>query len=700
MSPHFPRFSTRALAAAFALGLAGCADAPAPAATAPREPSASDGVLIENVGQFDAAARFEVRGALAAEGPLRPSGWLTRDALWLTLRGPDAAPGRAAGVDLRVTFPGANPAARVEPFARVTGTHVSYFRGEASRWRADVPVWAGVRYVDLYPGVDLVVEGRDGAWRPRFEARAEEALRAVRVRVEGADAVADVAGGVRVTTRFGALTIPLPRGLQGGVAPLGGAAPEVPVNGVGRAVSAAFTGSIAASTFLGGKSDDQATSVAALADGSGAVVGGFTRSSDLPTSPGAYDGAFAYSTFDAFAARFNASGARVFVTYLGGSADEGIDDVAVDSSGNVYATGSVSATTWGTTPFPVTSGAYDATPNGGYDAFIAKLSPLGTSLIYSSLFGGAGDDTGDAIAVINGLVTIAGSTTCGATPGLPFTPTAYASTCRGTHDVFLARFGRAYGSLTLCARLGGSSTATLDEGVNDLALDASGAAYLTGYTQSPNFPVTAGVADPTHNGDRDAFVTKLNPAGDAIVWSTFLGGANIDDALGIAVDSLGYAFVAGATKSPEFPVAGAYDATHNGGFDAFVMRLTPTGAITWSTFFGGSLTETVTGIALYGSNPTIVGYTDSAGLPVTVGAAQAVYGGQQDAYVARFTSRGGLSYSTFLGGDLSDSALGVAADPSGGIYVAGHAHSMNFPTTPGAFQPVRAMEHDAFLTRF
>lgn len=236
-----------------------------------------------------------------------------------------------------------------------------------------------------------------------------------------------------------------------------------------------------------------------------------------------------------------------------------------------------------------------------------------------------------------------------------------------------------------------------------IAVDASGNAYVTGSTGSPpDFPTTPGAFQTTHGGkqdgfvsNQDGFVSKLNSAGSALIYSTYLGGSGDDGGLGIAVDASGNAYVTGWTSSSDFPTApGAFQTTYGGGQygEAFVAKLNAAGsALVYSTYLGGSNQDYGSGITVDASgNAYVTGFTVSSDFPTTPGALQLTYGGNCDAFVSKLNVSGSvLVYSTYLGGNDFDEGIGIAVDGLGNAYVAGLTDSSNFPTTPGAFQTTR-----------
>ncbi|HVB87376.1 MAG TPA: SBBP repeat-containing protein [Candidatus Dormibacteraeota bacterium] len=259
--------------------------------------------------------------------------------------------------------------------------------------------------------------------------------------------------------------------------------------------------------------------------------------------------------------------------------------------------------------------------------------------------------------------------------------------------------------LSYSTYLGGSGA----DGATSIAVDSSGNAYVTGDTSSTNFPTTSGALQTSLNGSQfDAFVSKLNSTGSSLVYSTYLGGSNVDNPSSIAVDGAGDAYVTGETSSTDFPTTpGAFQTIcHDcagSGNAAFVTKLNPSGsALVYSTYLGGSSRDSGTGIALDQSGDAYVtGWTSSIDFPITPGCFQSTNRGSMNAFVTKMNPTGSaLVYSTYLGGNNSDTASGIALNSAGNAYVVGNTGSGDFPTTAGAFQtcPNCSSANDVFAT--
>ncbi|MEW5986533.1 MAG: SBBP repeat-containing protein, partial [Chloroflexota bacterium] len=314
-------------------------------------------------------------------------------------------------------------------------------------------------------------------------------------------------------------------------------------------------------TFLGGDDLDVARAVALDAAGNVYITGG-TWSLDFPTTAGAYD-VDHNGLRDVFMAKLAADGTQLtYSTFLGGSAQEEAQALALDGSGNAYLTGWTSST-----DLPTTPGAFDSTFGGLFDGFVTQFNSDGSDLTYSTYLGGSNEDRGAGIAVTgSGLALVTGHTL---SSGFPTTAGAYDTTYNGSYDAFVSRLNAAGSSLGFSTFLGGSGE---DRGYA-LAIDAAGNSYLTGVTYSANFPVSADAFDNALGGDRDAFVSRVSSTGAALVYSTYLGGSNWEDGYGIGVSVTGNALVTGRTDSADFPTTlGAYDTSANGDYDVFVSK--------------------------------------------------------------------------------------------------------------------------------
>ncbi len=446
--------------------------------------------------------------------------------------------------------------------------------------------------------------------------------------------------------------------------------------------------------YIGGSGDDIGYGIAVDAGGN-AYVSGHTSSTEatFPVTVGpdlTHNG-----NYDAFVAKVNATGTvLVYAGYIGGSGTDIGHGIAVDAGGNAYVTGYTGSTE---ATFPVTGGP-DLTYNGSTDAFVAKVNSTGTALVYAGYIGGSGIDNGfgiighdgrdygHGIAVdASGNAYVAGRTH---STEASFPETGGPDlTHNGNYDAFVAKVNPAGTALVYAGYIGGSD---YDDGYG-IAVDAGGNAYVTGGANSPeaNFPVSGG-PDLTSNGNSDAFVAKVNPAGTVLVYAGYIGGSGTDIGYGIAVDAAGNAYVSGHTASTEatFPETVGPDLTHNGGaWDAFVAKVNSTGtALSYAGYIGGSDRDFGYGIAVDASgNAYVTGETPSSetSFPVT-GGPDLTFNGGLDAFVAKiappdttpdafsFTAQTGVARSTLTTSNtITVSGINTASPISivGGTYM-------------------------------
>ena len=348
-------------------------------------------------------------------------------------------------------------------------------------------------------------------------------------------------------------------------------------------------------------------------DGGGNVwIAGMAGGSGFPVTSGAVS-SYSSGAEDAFVARVDSNGLLKYATYLGGGGTDVATALAIDLSGNVYVAGYTSSVN-----FPTTSGAPQTNYQGGTDAFLVKLSASGGFLSYSTLLGGSGNDSFNALSVdASGSACAAGQTSSSNLP----VRNAVQATYGGNGDALLACLnptGTAWSTLTY---MGGSG---LDEALG-IARDGAGNIYLAGDTYSYDFPTTLSAYRKVSAGAYDAFAVKLNSAGDAIVFATLLGGSASDSATAISVDASGKVWIAGYTASVDFPVTGS--PSFGGYFDGFLAQLSTDGSsLLWAGYLGGSGDDRCLGMALSATGePIVVGLTGSANFPITVGASPAPY---------------------------------------------------------------------------
>jgi hypothetical protein len=601
---------------------------------------------------------------------------------------------------VRAVFMGANLNPEIIPENRL-GYNNNYFYGaDQNQWRSDVPNYSAVIYRNVWPGIDLRYCGSNRSLKYDFIINPGADLSQIRVRYEGIDNLGVTLGGdLQAQTQFGLVYENIPsiyQDSEAGRIELAGHYYIVEPGVFGFALDDIYDHSrpltidpeLLYCTYLGGNNIEDGCAMAVDNDGN-AIITGFTQSANFPTlNP--YDGT-ANGGKDIYISKFSGNGGQpIYCTYYGGIGDDVSYGLAVDSLGAIYITGYT-----GSTNFPIAN-SFDPSYNSEWDAFVAKLSPSGNALIYSTYFGGNAGDYGYAIAVDHsGSAYIAGATGSG---NLPLA-NAYDASQNGQWDGFVSKFSPTGSTLLYSTYLGGINS----ESVHGLTIDESGSAYLTGSTNSPDFP-TQNAFDNTlggNYGDYDAFVTKLIPAGNALNFSTYLGGFYRDAAWGIALNRDRNAFVVGYTNSSDFPTFHAYDNSLNGDSDIFVTEFTFSGNnLVYSTYIGGSGGDAAYGIAVDGpGNAYITGKTASTNFP-RINPFGGGFGGFYDAIAAKLSITGNaLSYCTYLGGSHSDGGWAITVSKIGNAYVMGGTESADFPHS-NAYDTSYNGAQDVFLAKF
>ena len=558
-----------------------------------------------NRGQADPQTRFLVRGR----------GY----ALYLTDTGAVMAARNGEKTSLvRMQLRGANPRAEAEALDALPGVANYFIGNDPKQWRRDVPTSRRVKYHDVWPGIDLVYYGNQKELEYDFVVRPGAQPDQIRFAFDGMEKlwIADN-GDLLMRTAGGEVRHRQPviyqetatgRRQVHGRYLLRGHEVAFAVAGYDRKAALVIDPVMLYSTLLGGSSTDYLNAIAV--DGAGnAYVTGNTISTDFPTlNPVAAANAGSY---DVIVAKFNPTGtALVYSTYVGGSGSDTGRGIAVDSGGNVYVTGNSYSTN-----FPMVNAA-QSTSAGGNEVFAFKLNPSGNTLLYSTYFGGTGDEAGYGIAIDGpGNAYIAGDTT---SANLPVTTGAASVAYGGSTDAFVLKLN-ASGAESYATYLGGSGT----DSARAIVVDAAGNAFATGWTNSSAFPTTPGAYSRTKGASNDIFVTKVNPTGAAWVFSTFVGGNGSDAGYAIALDTSGV-YAGGSTYSTDFPgTAGAAQSALAGTGDAVAFKLDPTGAnLLWATYLGGNRSDQINGISVDAAgNVYAAGYTYASGFP-TVNALQ------------------------------------------------------------------------------
>ncbi|MEW6126789.1 MAG: SBBP repeat-containing protein [Acidobacteriota bacterium] len=550
----------------------------------------------------------------------------------------------AGAAVLRMTLIGArrNPPASGE--TRQPGKS-NYLLGKTRQaWITDVPHYAQVRYTSIYPGIDLIYYGNQRQLEYDFIVAPGVNPQTIMLAFEGANEIGiNAQGELTMKVSGRALRQPKPFIYQ-------------EVDGMKREIAGGF--------------------VLMAENRVGFQVGDYDHSQPLIIDP-----------------------TLVYSTFLGGNGEEIGNGITVDASGSAYVTGRTASLN-----FPITSGALQTGSGGApFDAFVTKLSPAGDTLIYSTYLGGNNFDEGMDIAVdATGQAYVTGNTK---STNFPTTTGVLQTVFNGGAnfgDGFVAKLNSTGNALVYATYLGGAN----DDRAWAVALDSSGNAYLTGETRSSNFPLVNQLQNYPGDFNNNGFVTKLNPNGSALAYSTYLGGNSYDQGTDLVVDLSGKVYVTGMTQSTTFPTLNAFQASLGSAFlDAFVTKLdtnlSGASSLIYSTYLGGNLEEQGSGIAVNASgNALVTGQTASANFVTTAGALQTVYGGGfYDGFVTMMSASGNaLVYSTYLGGNAQDEGEDIALDASDNAYIVGFTHSSDFPTVL-PFQAANGGAPDAFISK-
>jgi hypothetical protein len=588
---------------------------------------------------------------------------------------------------VQMQFVGADTQARIHGDGELSGK-INYLVGNnPAQWRSGVPTFAKVRVEGIYPGINLVYYGNQQQLEYDFNLASGVNPDTIAIRFQGADKVSVNAQGELVLT-LGSDEIRQPKPVI--YQTVGDLRKEI---AGGYKVLDAHT-----IAFAVGRHD--------------------------PALPLVIDPVLSYST------------------YFGGISGETAWAVAVDTNGFVYVAGQTfSAFRSNSVPFS-TPGAYQTNFAGGTqagDAFVAKFDNLGTNLIYQTYLGGSGNEIASALAVDSaGNAYITGFTD---STNFPLAAALYTNISGVVNpnvkafpvDAFVAELGAGGSNLVYSTYLGGSSM----DGGYGIALDAAGAAYVTGFTYSSNFPTVNALQNRlactnSFYNNANAFVAEIAPGGTGLVFSTYLGGTNFDQGRGIAVDASGI-YVTGFTGSTNFPTTNYISQTigtntYNGrllnsstnqnfSYDAFVTKFAPSGTgLIYSTLLGSTNNDIGNQIAVDAAgNAYVAGSSTSMQFPNTAtnvpGLRSYLATNTQtailvtNAFLTKIKWNGtnaAIDYSALFGGQGNDAAYGVAVDPVGNAFVVGGASSANFPTnnTGGFLRATNSGQSDVFITAF
>jgi sugar lactone lactonase YvrE len=558
-----------------------------------------------------------------------------------------------------------------------------------------VPNFAKVRVTGVYPGIDLIYYGNQTRLEYDFVVSPGADPQQIRMRFDGITSLhIDTVGNLVLSTTAGELTQERPviyqmvdgvrRAIPGRFEVGARTTVAFRIDSYDRSIPLVIDPVLDYSSFLGGGNNDEGHAVAVDMNGYLYLTG-----TTFSTPQGDADVLIRKIATDGSGFVYNAD--------IGGSGNDLGTGIAVDPSGSVYVGGMTQSQ-----DFPLSNPAQD-TNCGTNNAFVLRLDPTGTRLIFSTYWGGSGDDRGYAIALDNwGSVYMAGASN---SVDFPTDDGALQTDNAGGLDCFVVKFD-SQGDEFFSTLLGGGS----DDEAFAIAVDAQGNSYITGQTHSDNYPQVHPTFQHSRHGGLDAFLTEISPDGLSLVFSTFAGGSKDDRGSGIVLDANRNAYVVGTTHSDDFPTtSGAYQKGYAGGnSDIFVLAYSANGknmpkSLLFSTLLGSRGTDRGYGIAVDASNSIyITGDTDSSQYPVTPAAIQPNYRGGLDVVMSVLDATGShLLYSTFLGGGRDDTGYGIALDVNaeGNVYLTGVTSSGDFPTTQNASQTMPGGASDAFFAQ-
>ncbi|HMV84552.1 MAG TPA: SBBP repeat-containing protein [Blastocatellia bacterium] len=619
--------------------------------------------FVENRGQADDRVAFYIQGK-------DKTVYFTPEGVTFSLSG---KPGAAARHTVKLDFVGAN--SNVRPIGLEQSEAVfSHFSGGQKQWKGGLKSYSKIVYRNLWLGIDLVYAGTVNRMKYSFVVKPGADPKQIKLAYRGAEAVRINADGeLEIATPVESFKDDRPVSHQ-------------EVNGRQIEISTSF--------HLEKQSAIEY----------GFTLGDYDRSRELVIDPTVL----------------------IYCGYIGGSGggtdNEAAANIAVDGSGNAYIVGHTDSPP---NTFPIVAGP-DTTPNGGVDAFVAKVNAAGSALIYCGYIGGNKADFGVGIAVDGGGNAYISGYTASDQTSFPVLNGPDLTFNGGDEDVFVAKINAAGTALLYCGYIGGDGQDTMPNPGNTIAVDAAGNAYVTGTTESTEttFPNGGGFDalpgfDQTFNGFFDAFVVRVSATGLVLNYASYLGGVSYDEGAAIAVDGSGNAYLTGNTQSDEgsFPVAGGLDLTYNGGVsDAFVAELNAAGTgRVYCGYIGGGSLDAGSGIKVdAGGNAYVTGRTtsdqttfpDGDGFGAVPGADK-TQNGNADAFVVKVAALGaGLSYATYIGGNDNDSGSGLALDASNNAYVTGATVSTqtSFPNGSGfgvipGFDQTQNGLSDAFVVK-
>ncbi len=661
-------------------------------------------VFIANKGQVDKEVVFYVE---TKDYTL----WLKKNGLVFDIKSKDST--RRSVINM--TFSGVNNNVKIVP-DKLLKEKINIFKGRnKKKWLSNINTFETITYKGLYKGIDLkVYSTKKGNIEYDWIIAPHSKISDIKMKIEGAENISiEKSGVLNVKHHFGIYKHRIPFSYQN-------------INNERKNIKAFFyrideniygirIGNYNPdheliidpvieqkySTYIGGRGFDSVKSIAV--DNAGYVyVTGITGSTNFPTTAGVYDTNKGDGEYDIFVSKFSSTGKTLqYSTYIGGCCRDYATAIAIDVGGYAYITGYTESE-----DFPVTDSYQNIYGGGKTDAIVVKIAADGSDLEYSTFLGGCDDDYGMGIATDsdadfcsdnegNAYVT-------GYTNGedFPVLETSYQGATGGGIDAFVTKFSDDGSSLTYSTYIGGALN---DYGVA-IAVDCCGEASIAGNTESSDFPLVSSFQS-SYGGETDVFISKFSSTGEALIYSSYAGGSALENATSISMcmNCCGYTYLAGGTSSVDFPSKLPYQSVYGGGYsDGFIMMVTKTGNLSYSTFFGGIGRDLINGIALDSSrNIFVTGNTDSVNIPVLNGFQNNLINTKNDIFITMFSQSGStLLFSSYYGGAGHDIPDGIAVGCCGGVYLAGETESLDFPVRSAFQSEFKDGGMDGFVSKF
>lgn len=577
---------------------------------------------------------------------------------------------------------------------------LNYFTAGCGSGIVNVKLFSKIIYRNIYSGIDaeFLIDEKNN-FKYNFIVRPHADLSQLKIFCEGANAVSLANGDIKIETSLGNIfeKIPLSYLSDGKIKQ-----PAVVKYYLEDKIISFVSDhdqtktliidpfpNLKWATYYGDLGSDFSYGIAADAFDN-VIVTGYTSSASNIATTGSFQDTL-NGVYDVFVVKFNPAGVRQWATYFGGPNLDRSSGVVLDSTGNIYITGS----TFSTVNF-ATAGSHQSTYGGGIDdAFLAKFSSAGV-LTWATYFGGTEHDFAQGICIKNGFVSIAGHTE---STNAMATPSAYQNFLNGVFDGFAAKFDLD-GVLQWSTYYGGAG---LDECAS-VTSDNAGNIFITGFTQSTSDIATTTAHQPSFGGGaNDAFLAKLNSSGSSLLWGTYYGGTNADDGYSINCDASGNIYLAGTTASTNaISTPLSFQPAMGSANDAYLAKFTPSGSRIWGTYFGGNDVDYIFSLVADKSQLFFAGMTQSSNNIASTGAYhETIIGtGVYDAFLAKFDTSGARNWGTYFGGSNSDEFHSVYLDSKKNILVSGFTSSPDSISTSGSHQPVFSSGNDAFIARF